>query len=178
MWGHRQDQVLSISPICSRNSSHISQGKKESSSMVDFRLSPNTAAVAGDDSLSGCQADPMACKFRLQMQSLKGCEELVGVGHVESSAIVSDAIDSLAPVVRLPELDAGDWPLGCIFPGVSQQVLENNGQQPGVPAAAESRSNFHGHFAVLIAGMKFGNYGARQLRKINRLFAKHSAAHA
>src|SRR5205085_11708230 len=83
----------------SQSSSPLCQSKKESGSFTDFRFSPNTAAVARNDALYGCQTDPGTGKFRVAMQSLERCEKPVGIGHIESSAVVTNTIDCFTPIV-------------------------------------------------------------------------------
>src|SRR5258708_19836157 len=72
------------------------------------------------------------------MESLEGPEELAGVGRVESGAVVTNEIGRGAVEMRLAEVDAGRWVLRCEFPGVAQQILEDQTQQARVRCGFEA----------------------------------------
>ena len=60
-------------------------------------------------------------------------EQLAGVAHVETGAVVRNAVDRLLLVNRAAQPDLGDRPCCTVFPGVAEQVLHHHhGQQSPV----------------------------------------------
>src|SRR4051794_31911983 len=102
--------------------------KVERRSLVDGPFGPDAAAVAMDDPLYRRQADPGALELGLVVEPLEGTEQLVGVRHVESRAVVADEVGARPVVLRSPDLDHRVWGLGGELPGVSQQVFERKTQ--------------------------------------------------
>src|SRR6266436_3434911 len=103
-----------------------SQGEEEGSALPDRRLGPDATAVVGDEPLHNCQTDAGAWELRITMQTLKRDEELVGVLHRESRAIVPNAEGSLVFNGRRCKYDVGFRMLRCVLPGIPQQIVQDN----------------------------------------------------
>ena len=103
-----------------------SQREIESGAFIDGGLDPDTATVSRDDPLYRCKADPGAFKLGIRVQSLKRCKKFVGVGHIESRAVVPDVEHDLVILVFLPDHDPGLGLFCRVLPGVSEQVLQDN----------------------------------------------------
>src|SRR5436853_6480362 len=59
-------------------------------SLIYCALGPNTPAVAIDNALDSCQANPRAFKFVGRVKPLERAEEFVDIGHVEARTVVAD----------------------------------------------------------------------------------------
>lgn len=66
----------------------MADNKMENSSMVEFCLSLDPAAVAVDDTLDDRQADSGAREIGGFMQAVKGGEAFIGVVHGEPDSVI------------------------------------------------------------------------------------------
>jgi hypothetical protein len=94
-------------------------------------------AHAGARELGGC------------MQSLKGLEQLAGVGGVKASAVVAE-VKAVAggPPGCHPELDRGVVAPGGVLPGVVDQVLQYRADERGVCRGPERLLDGEAHLTV------------------------------
>src|SRR5512144_1151735 len=76
-----------------------------------------------DDSLCRGQAYAEAGKLACRMQPLEWDEQPVRIFHLETRAIVLDAINSFPFALRNTELDSRDRPLRAEFPRVADEVV-------------------------------------------------------
>src|SRR5258708_39110270 len=97
------------------------------------------------------------------MESLEGPEELVGVGWVESGAVVTNEIGTGAVDMRLAEVDAGRWVLRCEFPGVAQQILADQTQEARVRCGFEAILDPELHPALRLGFWKLGGEASLEL---------------
>ena len=65
------------------------QGEIEGRALANFTLGPDAPTVAVNNALYRGQADACSGEFFFPVQTLKGAEELIGVGHIEACAIVA-----------------------------------------------------------------------------------------
>src|SRR5437868_4629760 len=79
----------------------IREREIEGCPLIHLPFSPDAPAVPVDDALDGCQANTCPLEFVGRMQALKRAEQFIGIGHVESCAIVADVIDKLSALFRL-----------------------------------------------------------------------------
>src|SRR6185436_20280609 len=98
---------------------------------MERRVGPDPAAVARDDAFRGRQADAVARVFGRAVQALERREEVPGIGHVETGAVVAHVAYQLAAGRRGAELDARALGLAGELPGVREQVLQHAVEQPG-----------------------------------------------
>src|SRR5882724_4806668 len=135
---HRHRCLPPAGSVAPRPSSSASQREIECSALIDGRFNPDSAAVARDNSLHNRQADSGAFKLRILVQSLKRCEELIGVRHIEAGSVVTHVVNSFAFLVFLAELDAGVGLPCCVLPRISEEVHQDDGYQPSIPMRIES----------------------------------------
>src|SRR5258708_24868298 len=115
------------------------------------------------------------------MESLEGPEKLAGVSRVESGAVVTNEIGTGAVEMRLAELDAGRWVLRCEFPGVAQQILEDQTQQARLRCGFEAILDPVLHPALRLGLLKLSRDASREGADvpISRMdFGKRSARKA
>src|ERR1700681_1971337 len=108
------------------SSCRLSQREKESGALIDSRLDPDTATVSRDNSLCCSQTDSGAFKLRILVQPLERCEELVGIRHIESGAVIPNIENGLVALVLVPECNLCLCTFRRVLPGVPQQVHEDN----------------------------------------------------
>ncbi len=72
----------------------LSDGKVNRRPLSFRAFRPDASAMPGDDALDDGQPDAGAGKFFLGVQALEGCEELIGIAHIETGAIVSHIKDA------------------------------------------------------------------------------------
>lgn len=63
------------------------------------------------------------------MQALECLEELAGLFHVESGAVVTDKVDRYPFLIKHTEGYVGYLRFGGVFPGIGQQVFNHDLQQ-------------------------------------------------
>src|SRR5271168_4658384 len=119
---HRRRCPRPVGSSVPGSSSIVSQSEKKGGAFIDGCLGPDAAAMSRNDPLYGRQTDSGAFKLRILMQPLKGREELVGVLHIETGAVIHDVENRLVSLSLLPECDLGQWLFRRIFPGVPEQV--------------------------------------------------------
>jgi hypothetical protein len=108
------------------------QPKIECRTSINGAFRPNAAAVPMDDPLNRRQSHPRSREVVRVMEALEGAEEPLGVGRVESSAVVSDEIGKVPVAMRLPKLNTSGFTLGGEFPGVPDQVFKCNSHKMGI----------------------------------------------
>src|SRR5207245_1843643 len=90
---------------------------------VGGALGPDLAAVAVDDPLYRGEPDPRAGELAGRVQPLKRAEQLGGVRHVESGAVVAHEKCPPTVVRHHADLHVRGRPLARALPGVAEQVL-------------------------------------------------------
>jgi len=84
--------------------------------------------VPEDDSFDS--REPNAGAFVVTaMQALKNGKQFIFVGHIKAGAVVFDVEGLFVANSDFAQFNMGEWLLVCIFPGITQQVLQNNPQQ-------------------------------------------------
>jgi hypothetical protein len=79
-----------------------------------------------NNALDGCQSDPGSWELAYIVKTLESPEELIGVFHVESDAIILHKVDLLSIPAAASDLDAGFRLSGGKLPRVADQVLQHN----------------------------------------------------
>ncbi len=82
-----------------------------------------------NDPLNGCQADPGAGKIGHGMQALEGPKEFIGIGHIETGAVIAHVKYLLSIFDLSSDLDLRLLQLGGEFPGIVNQVFQRDPQQ-------------------------------------------------
>src|SRR5258708_6074281 len=85
-----------ISTMLSVISGASDKSEIERCAFIHFRLGPEAPAVPVNNALGSRQADARAFKFFGTMQALKDAKELMGVLHIETSAIIPNVVDGSA----------------------------------------------------------------------------------
>src|SRR6185503_10094587 len=107
------------------------QGEEKHRSLSRLRVGPDPAAVPAHDALHRGEADTGSRILARGVQPLERTEQLVGVRHVESRAVVAH-VEHLAPVVReRSDLDARMVGLRAELPSVADQIFQCRAHQPG-----------------------------------------------
>src|ERR671923_1149286 len=99
----------------------FAKGEVKGGPLVNGALRPDATAMPVYDALEGGQPDACPLKLGRAMEALKGCEELVGIGHLKARPIV--AHEKSQGSIRLPEatdLNARLWTLGSELPSIAQ----------------------------------------------------------
>src|ERR1700730_17420380 len=91
---------------------------------TDGCFNPDTPAVALDNALDDRQAHASAFEILRAMQSLEYAEQLVGILHVEASAIVADKEDLFVGDFARTDLYDGVGAHACIFESIVDEVHE------------------------------------------------------
>ena len=108
------------------------------------RVGPDRSAVSLDDALDGGQADPAPRKALLVMQSLVQIEQAIHVAHVEADAVVRNTEDpATLRVGGRVQFDRWLRDRCSVFPGVAQQVLENDPQQGRITVRLQVLADSH-----------------------------------
>src|ERR1700694_5487367 len=105
-------------------------------------MGPHTAAVAADDATDCGEANPRSWEIGLRVETVERDEKLVGVGHVEANAVVSDEVGVLSAHFLPAELDAGGRMSRRELERIREQVLEHDAEKPRV---AETRDSVLDH---------------------------------
>src|SRR5262249_34882552 len=96
--------------------------------------------MAIDDALDGGEADAGAWKIGGRMQTLEHPKELGGKIHIETRAVITDKESGLR-LVGKAKFDLRFLLFGGEFPGVAQEIIEDQPKQRLVPVGAKVRSN-------------------------------------
>src|SRR5258705_8580115 len=68
------------------------QGEIKARAFLDTAFGPDLSAVPGDNPMHDREPDTGAAELVVSVQALKNGEQLVGVAHVESGAVVLHAV--------------------------------------------------------------------------------------
>ncbi len=101
------------------------KAERKSGAFVHLGLHPDSAAVAMDDALRNGKPDAGALEFLGRVQTLENAEKLVGIGHVETAAVVVYRVDQLSLLPTTFHLDEGLLLFARVFEDVRKQVDEN-----------------------------------------------------
>src|SRR5256885_5775693 len=81
------------------------------------------------------------------MEALKHAEELVGITHVETDAVVAHVVDAVRALPQCAHFDAGRIAAGAEFEGIRQQVdqhlLEERAVAEAIRQIPDLRSEEH-----------------------------------
>ena len=92
--------------------------------------------MAVNDAGNSCQSYPRPLEILVSMEAMERSEELVGVVHVEPSAVVAHVEGTLLLVPT--ELDEGGGDLGGEFDAVSQQVFKSDAHEARVTGSGKA----------------------------------------
>lgn len=144
------------------NSHFLLEGEKESGPFVQDAFYPDSAAVPVNNPFDGSQADARAFELLGGVQTLKGFEDQIGIGHVESAAVVLDKIGLLASSFGRSEFNFRFPALSRKFQGIPQEIFHGNPQEPFIPLGHTAFSDDEIQLPVGIALPVFGNQGKSQ----------------
>src|SRR3990172_3263154 len=102
--------------------SSFRQRKIERGSFAHFALGPDPPAVPGHHAPHDGKADAGSRKLLRRMQPLEHAEKLVVVLHIESGAVVLDAVHALRAVLMAAHLDQRLLALAAELDRVRQQI--------------------------------------------------------
>jgi hypothetical protein len=105
------------------------QGEEKGSAPIEVAFGPHPAAVAPNNPLHCRQPNAGPVKLVASVQALERTKELIGVGHIEASPIVSNDKCRHAVDLRRLESDPGVRTFRGKLPGVAQQVFQRDAQQ-------------------------------------------------
>src|SRR5512142_2488508 len=106
---------------------------------IELALRPYAPAMPGDDALHHGETDSLPLEFFHAVQALEHAEQLVGILHVETRAIVLHVVNKLCFLYYTANFD----PCWRLFPGeldgVGQQVYPHLAQHSPVAAGGSER---------------------------------------
>src|SRR5260370_1183442 len=114
--------------------------KREARAAAHRRIDPNSPAVARDDAAHDREPDARAFEVRRLVEALEWLEQARREARVEADAVVLDEVDGLL-AAHDAHLDARTGALPRELPGVAQQILEGDLQEPRVSARLERRGD-------------------------------------
>src|SRR5882724_3849455 len=104
------------------------------------RVGPDAAAVAIYDAADDREPDARPFEVRGLVKALERLEQARGEGRVEADPIVPHEVDRLLGA-RDAHLEAGAGTLSRELPGVAEQILEDDLQEPRIAARLERRGH-------------------------------------
>src|SRR6266404_3661295 len=150
----------------------------ERRALVHGPFGPDAPSMPVDDSLHGGQTNTRTLEFTRGMETLKCAEQFTDIGHVEARAVITDEISRLA-VLLLPTKDyLRPGSLRCKFPGVAQQIVEHDSQQPFIPTRCELFLELEINLSLGLAFFEFSRDRASQVTQVNDFAAHLAARHA
>src|SRR5690242_9403345 len=154
--------VLSMSLLRCRRSLHgvlpvEGQREEEYRPVADLGLGPDAPAVTVDDALDRRQTDAGPRIVARRVQALERPEELVRISHVEARAVVAYEESRPSLVLQGADLDPRLFLLGGEFPGVSEEVLQDDAQQMRVGVRAHPLPDRNLHRAARIPLLQFAH---------------------
>ena len=125
------------------------------------------AAVPMYDPLNGGQADAGSLEFFEAVETLERAEELIGVSHVETGAVVADEIDALTLFVMSADRDLGVGLFGGEFPGIAEQICQGDAEQVGVRRRDKIGLDLHMDAALPLASQGRVQHRARHFGDVH-----------
>src|SRR2546421_4387079 len=99
------------------------QRKIKRRALLDLSLSPYLPTMSVYDPLDRCQADAGTGELRCPVESLKRAEKTIGVGRVESSAVITNEIGGAPVAMHFAKLHTGGRTLRGKLASISQEVF-------------------------------------------------------
>src|SRR5579859_44732 len=99
------------------------QNEVKCCSSSHFGFCPDSAAMAMNDLLDGCQSDSGAWKIAFIVKALEGAEQLIGIFHIESGTVVAHKVNCWLRMVLDAKFDPGIRVFGCKFPRISEKIF-------------------------------------------------------
>src|SRR5258707_512267 len=112
----------------------VGEREIESRALVDLRLGPRPASVAGDDSPYIGEPHACALEFFRPMQPLEHSEQFLGVFHVETRSIVPHVKLQFAALSPAPDFDFRQVARTRILDRIREQVGPDLFQHRKIPA--------------------------------------------
>src|SRR5687768_13951030 len=107
-----------ISSLPGRLAVRGGKGEPERRSGSGYRVDSDPSPAGVDDALADGQPDPGALVPATGMQALEHLEDALGVGHVDTDAVVNDRQPALPVNLFGADVDAW-WILGPVLDGVA-----------------------------------------------------------
>src|SRR5437660_10178010 len=142
------------------------------------RLGPDATSMPRNDPMNRRQADARACELRLSVEPLEWSEELVGVRHIESGAVVAYGEDRLADSLLLTEYNARVGPLGRELPGIPEQVVEDDRDEVAVAPHDKPLGDLDGALARRLSPTQLRDDTCRQGREADGFPSQRSTVDA
>src|SRR5581483_11240515 len=127
--------------LCAIGSPLRGQSEVECSALFGLGIGPDLAAVLADDALDRRQPDTGAGVDRAVVQALERVEELAGILHLETGAVVAHEERLARFGVGVPELDLRRLTAGSELPGIADEVFERDAHQARVALGDQPGSN-------------------------------------
>src|SRR6202521_5143870 len=139
----------------------------EGGAFADGALGPDAAAVAVDDPLRGGQPDSCPRELTDRMQTLERGEQLAGMRHVETDAVVAHEERPADHGGGNPHFDAREGRLAAEFPGVPKQVLQQRANELRVDVRLKTVGDDELHGTTRLSADELGPDAARQCAQVD-----------
>ncbi len=131
-----------------------------------------------DHALNNGQSDASALELVRPVQALENAEELVGVAHIESGAVVADEIDGFRSPLAA-DFDFGLIPARAgVFEGVGDEIGPSLPQQGGIAPAGREIADPDGYDPLRLLGLHIDEDALYQLVDFHRLLRQGGPAQA
>src|SRR5712691_7054833 len=115
------------------------------------------------DALNRSQADAGAGEFGSSMERLERGKKLLCIGGIEPHAVIAHEKRGTAILTAHAKLDSAARPPGRRLPGIAEQILEHDAEQPWITVSGRVRVNdeFDVPHRVLLAQIARNSAGDR-----------------
>src|SRR2546425_3233865 len=104
-----------------------------------------------NDTCNRGKANPSPFEFIVGVQSLKGAEELVRIGHVEARTVIAHEKHRTPLLAHRSELDTSHRSALRELPCIPKEVLKNDAEESLVSFREESLGDIDIHLAVRLS---------------------------
>src|SRR5579884_1729594 len=115
---------------------------------------PDFSAVSMDDPLNSGQTDSGPLEFAGAMEALKCAEQFIGVGHIESCAVIPDEVKGLSLLLDPAEFDDRCRMIGGELPSIPEQVFQDDLQKARVSVCLQVVLNQEGRFPFRLRSLE------------------------
>jgi len=135
--------------------------------MTDDAVGPDVAVVAADDAGDGGEADAGAFEVFIAVEAIEGVEELIGVEHVETSAVIADEPGAVAAGGGVPaDIDDGALDAGAELDGVAEEVFKGDTEEFGIAVDRQAGLDVEGELALGVRLLEVGCDGFGDLGEV------------
>src|ERR1700730_8576433 len=148
----------------------------ERGALADRAFRPDSTGVAIDNSMHRGEPDSRSREIRFAMQTLEWAEEIVGIFHIKSRAIVTNEEHGVPSFLVGPDFNPRLRDFCGELPCVPNQIVERHAHEPAIGLHQKLILDAQGNLPIRVVLLQFLGDDSGHAREINSTIVELGAA--